>query len=186
MTPPPVNDRLHKFGAYRIEQTVQACEELPHSHVTPQLLLALFDRETLLQNIIGAGDDDTGVAQLNRKVWHDLLKSSKGCPSGTWVPDSKHTAADRGYCPQFKVSLRTAQYILIAHISDAGQNNIPWPDRLYVAVAAYNAGMGGAFRGWEEGHIDKYTAAPRHDYSKDVIDTRRPQIESWLRENHYL
>jgi hypothetical protein len=123
---PPVYDRLHKFGAYRIEQTVQACEDLPHSHVTPGLLLALFDRETLLQNIIGAGDDDTGQA------------------------------------------------------------GVPRHDRLQVAVASYNAGMGGALKGWREGHVDKYTAAPRHDYSKDVIGTRKPQIDDWLRENGYI
>lgn len=184
---PPIDDRLHRFGKYRIERTVEMCGELPHSHVTPQLMLALFDRETLLQNIVNAADDDTGVAQLHRAWWEDLLKHTPGCPSGSWTPVKHHTAADRGYCPTFEVSCRTAQGVLLAHLATAGQQEVPWPQRLYVAVAAWNAGMGGALRGWhEDRNPDKYTAAPRHDYSADVIDVRRPQIESWLRERGFI
>jgi hypothetical protein len=197
---PPVEQRLHVLGDYRIRQVIKVCAYVPHSHVTPQLLLALGDRETLLQNIVSGSkgspyyDDDTGWTQLNRKVWHDTLKQVPGCPSGSWTPKPGHHASEPGFCPEFTISARITHGILLSHLAVAGYvttadgaGEVPWPERLYVAVAGYNAGIGGALNGWnEDRNPDKYTAAPRHDYSADVIDVRKPQIEHWLRKHDYI
>lgn len=188
---PPVDERLNRLGAYRVRRTVMLCDEFPHSHVNAALVLALFDRETLLQNIVSGAkgqpsfDKDTGIGQLNRAVWAESLKHVPGCPSGSFNPKAGHHADEPGYCPPFDFSVRASRNILISHIAAAADHAVPWPMRLYVAVAGYNAGMTGALRGWRDGDPDKYTAAPRRDYSVDVIDTRRPQVEAFLQRRGF-
>jgi hypothetical protein len=59
--------------------------------------------------------------------------------------------------------------IIESNVAFAIRSGIPKGHRLRFAVAAYNAGAGGALKGWHEAHdVDRHTAGL--DYSQDVFE----------------
>ena len=63
------------------------------------------------------------------------------------------------------------------------EHNVKPQELLPFAVAAHNAGNGGALRGYQEGDVDKYTTGG--DYSADVL-VRAAQAEAWLMEKKFI
>lgn len=174
---------------YRIRSTLRLAEGGRYPHIiTGAMLLAVCSRESLMQNIIGGipKDSDTGAFQLNRKVWQEELEKMPGCPSGSWTPRIGHYASEKGYCPTFTAGCTHARDLLTANYLIAKHAGIHKPDTLlHIAVAGYNRGGTGALNDYNKwGDPDHSTA--HANYGKDVIGTRLPQIEEWLREHHLL
>ena len=173
---------------YRIDECIDICASGSHFRlITPELVLAVCSRESLMQNIIGGipNDSDTGAFQLNRKVWHAELREMPGCKSGSWRVSPGHKASELGYCPTFldgcthARDLLTANYLIAAH---AGVKDVD--TRMHIAVAGYNRGGTGALMDFKRyGDADYGTA--HQNYGKDVLGVRLPQVTVWF-EQHGL
>lgn len=187
---------LRSFGVYRVKRTQTVCRSYGSALISASVVMALGLRETGLRNIEGgakwdpvsnrwvAQDDphqmDVGCFQISRKFHGAELDRMPGVRVGTWSP-SVHgaTAYDKGYAPRFEQSV---QYVVAAMHEDlqyAVDHGIPADgSRLQFAVAAHNAGQGGAMSGYHDGDIDKFTALG--DYSAWVLATAK-QVTAWLK-----
>lgn len=188
MTFPTIPEQLHHLGMYRIETCFTFVEQRDHPAITAPLVLAVFSRESLMQNIIGGKpvDSDTGIGQINRVVFARDLKKMAGCPSGSWIPDGKHTAAMLGYCPTFHDSCIHTIDLLVSNYRQAiiaGVTSAPM--RLRVAVAGYNRGAHGALTALEQ-HGDPDVGTAHNNYSADTLGTRFPQINTWCQQHHLV
>jgi hypothetical protein len=185
----PIATALANLGNYRVRRVQEVALEGAPDGISGFLLLALGYRETSLRNINGgatwdpvakkwvAAKRDRGWLQINQDYHADWLKSVPGCPEGTWVPEPGHSAFEVGYCPRFTDALRFTVDEFHEALAFAEDNGVPKEDRVRFAIAAHNAGLGGARKGYREGNVDKYTALGIYSYA--ILETR-PQIQSWI------
>lgn len=183
------------LGRYRVQRAQIVAKEGVPDGISGATVLALGLRETHLTNIEGgaklvdgkwvAETDpnrmDVGVFQISR-LWHKpTLAQMPGVKAKTWGPvvDGK-TAADGGHCPRYEESLRYTIESMQEAIAYAGDKGVTEAEQVRFAIAAHNAGQGGALRGYREGNVDKYTTGG--DYSAWVI-RHRTLVNRWLAQH---
>lgn len=191
---------LSTLGNYRVKRAQQVAGEGPSDGISGSLLLALTLRETWGRNIEGGAklvdgkwvaldpnnpDDahkmDVGAFQINRGYHKDQLQKMPAVKVGTWQPVVPgKTPYDPGFVPRFEEQLQ----FTIKELRDASlyarNNGVKQEDRARFAIAAHNAGKGGALKGYREGDVDKYTT--NGDYSADIL-AKRSQVNHWLNEH---
>jgi hypothetical protein len=193
-----IGHALARLGNYRVERAQVVANEGRPDGISGALVLALGMRETWGRNIEGGakldshgtwvpldpknpGDAarmDVGWTQINRGFHHDALARMPGVLTGTWGPVIKdHNPTMAGIVPRFEEALRFTVEELRENAAYAMDHGVPANEAIHVAVAAHNAGVGGALRGWQAGNCDKYTAGG--DYSKWVLAARRA-VNQWL------
>jgi hypothetical protein len=198
MTPPTqeqIGQALARLGNYRVKRAQQVAAEGAPDGISGALLLALGMRETWGRNIEGGAKNvngkwvpldpdvpaeakkmDVGWLQINRSYHYDALRAMPGVETGTWGPVMVgHSPVEAGFVPRFEESLRFTINELqeaVAYGHDHGAK-----DPVRFAVAAHNAGLGGALGGLKDGNVDKYTAGG--DYSAWVL-AARTEVNRWL------
>ena len=185
-----------RAGQYRIQRAYELAGVGAPDGISGSLILALGLRETGLRNIeggakwdpvrnrwVGLGPEDAhimdvGALQIARRWNPAVLKALPAVKVGTWAPVVPgKTPYDLGYAPRWTDSLRVAIRELQEGADFARDNGITGDDAIRFAVAAYNAGQGGALSGYRAGNVDKYTAMG--DYSAWVLATRTV-VNHWL------
>lgn len=184
---------LRRLGSWRVKRAQEQGELIP-GVIGGWVILALGMRETWGRNIEGGAryDEarrlwvpetdplrmDVGWLQISRRYHLDALAAMPGVRVGTWAPMvDGHTAAEKGYVPTFTHALRFTVAEMERAIVYGSTHGVPEGQLRRFAVAAHNAGQGGAMRGFREGNVDKYTAGG--DYSRWVMDARK-KIGAWL------
>lgn len=187
-----VHTALHNAGHYRVVQAQRVAGEGDPDGISGALLLALGLRETGLRNIQGGaklvggrwvalGPEDSsrmdvGALQISRTYHPDALRALAAVKAGTWGPVvAGKTPMDFGFVPQWTTALRFTIDEMREAIAYAHDRKVGDPVRF--AVAAHNAGIGGALSGYRAGDVDKHTA--HGDYSRWVLATRGV-VNSWL------
>lgn len=168
---------LSTLGHYRVIAAQEAAAEGPPDGISGALLLALGLRESRLANISNAAKTDKGCFQISVTYHERFLRSEPGCPEGSWQAVAGHNAAEPEYVPRYTPALNYAIAMLKSATSYAAGIGVPEKDRVRFAVAAYNAGQGGAKRGWQEGDVDRYTTGK--DYSAWVL-RHRTIVHRWI------
>lgn len=184
-----LDSRLRALGLYRVQAAQRIASDPP---VDGALLLALGVRESGCRNVVGDHGDARGWLQINDRFHSGFLKGVPGCKLGfydlaahRWVGDEPAqwhrvpgaTALDEGYGPRFSDAATYVAGLIAANLEQASDLGVGDVDLLEVAVAAFNAGMGGAMRGYREQASDRHTTGG--DYSADVLK-RRGEIGAWL------
>lgn len=172
-----VDQALSRLGHYRVTAAQYAALEGPPDDISGALLLSLGLRESLLQNINNKAQTDKGTFQITEMYHAPFLRAEPGCPEGTWTAVAGHSAYEDGYCPRFTPALHYALNMLQIHRRYAVSKGITGELALRYAIAAYNAGGGGAWEGYKAGNIDLKTTGG--DYSAWVIEHRKMVIR-WL------
>ena len=121
-------------------------------------MLAIASRETNMRNINGDGGHGRGVFQIDDR-YHQGFLSKHGSP------------------PPVAEAAMYAAKLIADNMQYAKEQGVPAKDRMRVAVAGYNAGMGGAMAGYRAGAVDSRTTGD--DYSSDVF-ARRKTIATFL------
>lgn len=180
-----IDQAMRNLGNYRVRR-VQALGGRLGTYI-----LALGLRETGLRNIEGGAKwdpvkgkwvpsyDDTGWTQISRIYHKPELQQMPGVKSGTWTPlVAGKTAADLGYVPRFSDAANYTIREMNNAIAYAKSKGIPADgSQTRFAVAAHNAGIGGAWDGYKSGNVDKNTAMG--DYSAWVMRHEK-LIAKWL------
>lgn len=192
-----IGQALARLGAYRVRRAQTVAAEGKPDGISGALVLALGMRETWGRNVQGGAkydavkkkwvaldpsnpDDaakmDVGWTQINRGYHYRTLLQMPAVASGTWGPviEGKNPV-NAGYVPRFEEALRFTVNELQEAVAYGHDHGVMDPVRY--AVAAHNAGMGGALRGEKEGSVDKYTA--NGDYSEWVM-AAKSQVNQWL------
>jgi hypothetical protein len=175
LTERQVADALKHLGNYRVLAAQHVANENTTDGISGGLMLSLGMRESLLQNINNKAQTDKGCFQITELYHLAWLKSQPGCPEGQWRPQPGRTADEDGFCPRYTPALEYALQMLQDAVAYAKKRSIKDPVRF--AVAAYNAGIGGALRGYQEGDVDKYTTGG--DYSAWVLKVK-PMVQHWI------
>lgn len=170
-----VDMALSRLGHYRVTQAQRAALHGEPDGISGSLLLSLGFRESWGQNINNPAETDHGCFQISEVYHHDFLASQPGCKAGEWRVTAGTRAVWNGYCPRFTPALNYALRMLKGSRQYGIETNVPDPVRF--AVAAYNAGRGGAASGVRAGDVDKYTTGG--DYSRWVLDCRS-KVNAWL------
>lgn len=174
-----VDAAIQHFGRYRTRRCQELANEGPPDGISGAHLIAMGLRETGLKNVRGGvirdstgmwikqpdyRQQDVGWVQISQKYHEEALSRMVGVAEGTWSPVlSGKTAASPKCCPRFTDSLR---YTLDEmHESQQFADDFSVPDNMLAqfAVAAHNAGAGGALSGYRKGNMDLYTTGG--DYS---------------------
>lgn len=171
---------LTKLGHYRVTAAQYVALEGPPDGISGSLLLALGLRESLLQNINNKAQTDKGTFQITERYHSAFLKDQPGCLEHTWVSVPGHSAMEDGYCPRYTPALNYALEMLQDHRNYAINLGITDEKAVRFAVAAYNAGIGGALAGYDAGNIDLKTTGG--DYSAWVLE-HRTLINRWLKDH---
>jgi hypothetical protein len=159
--------QVKRFGEHRHAALHKALAGVGAKHVSRALALAIGSRETNLQNIVGDGGHGRGVFQQDDRFQREFLVATAGCPSGSFRP-AWSSALPAGRVPTLSAGCRRMAQIIESNVALAIRSGIPKGHRLRFAVAAYNAGGGGALKGWKEKRdVDRHTAGG--DYSHDVF-----------------
>ena len=191
-----VDRALARLGNYRVRRAQIVANAGAPDGISGALLLALGLRETNGINeqggakrdpatgkwvSLGPGDADlmdVGALQISRQHHLSELRRLPAVKNHTWGPVIPgKTPADYGYVPRWTDALRftlTEMHEAIAYAEDSGVHS---GDLIRFAVAAHNAGKGGALSGYRAGDVDKYTA--NGDYSKWVL-LARTEVNRWL------
>lgn len=181
-----VHKRITGLGAERVRKVLAVGREGGPDQISGSLLLAIGIRESGLMNVLGDDGWARGAFQIHARFHPEKLRGLPGCraaatiakhTSRCWVPVKGHTALDAGYAPTIEDGARVCVRILRDYLKQAGRSDIPIHDRLRVAIAAYNCGMGGALKGYRAGNVDMATTGA--DYSKDCL-LRRTELNQWL------
>lgn len=187
-----VQAALHNAGHYRVVQAQRVAREGDPDGISGALLLALGIRETGLRNVqggaklvdgrwvaLGPADAhlmDVGALQISRRYHPETLRRLAAVKAGTWGPVVPGvTPMTYGFVPQWTPALRFTideMHEAIAYAQDKGVK-----DPVRFAVAAHNAGVGGAMDGYRAGDVDLHTA--HGDYSRWVLATRSV-VNGWL------
>lgn len=191
-TPKQIDDALRRLGHYRVVRAQEQAELLP-GIVGGWVILALGMRETWGRNIEGgaklengrwvAETDplrmDVGWLQISRRYHLAALRGMPAVKVGTWSTDVPgKTAADGGCVPRFTHALRFTVAEMERAIVYGRDHGVKESELRAFAVAAHNAGMGGALRGYQAGNVDQQTAGG--DYSRWVMDARK-KIGDWIK-----
>ena len=127
----------------------EARAELPRG-----LLLAIASRETDMNDVVGDGGHGRGLFQIDDRSHGSFL--------------TKHGAAGRGGKPPVREAARYAAELVRSNLDYGERKGVPAAERLKFALSAYNAGPGGALKGWQErGDSDARTTGG--DYGRDVL-----------------
>jgi hypothetical protein len=167
VTSSDLEHQLGRFGAGRVAVMRKALAALSSPHVSTALALAIGSRETGLMNIVGDQGHGRGVFQQDDRFQGDFLSSTRGCRSGTYVA-SFPSALPKGRVPTLSAGCRRMVEIIEANVAQAIRSGVPRGHRLQLAVAAYNAGFGGAMAGWNA-RRDPDARTAGGDYSHDVL-----------------
>lgn len=195
-----INRSLANLGHYRVTHTQEVAAQGQPDGISGALILALTLRETWGKNIEGGAkadpnrpgrwialdpnnpDDahkmDVGAFQINRGYHKEALQKFPGVKTNTWGPVVPgKTPYDPGFVPRFEEQLQFTLKEFRDAIAFARSHGVPADERVRFALAAHNAGKGGALRGWQEGDVDKYTALG--NYSADIL-RKRSEVNTWL------
>lgn len=191
LTQTQVGEALRRLGNYRVRRTQTVALEGAPDGISGSLVLALGLRETRLRNVNGGArlergvwvpsKDDRGVFQIASKYHAAELARMPGVAEGTWAPViAGKSPADERYCPRFEDSLRFTLAAMHEAQALAEDHDVPVDERARFAVAAHNAGAGGALEGWLNGDVDENTT--HGDYSA-WVGHHAGIIRAWLREH---
>jgi hypothetical protein len=189
---------LKRLGNYRVKRVGEVLEELKKpTRITQAIQLALGLRETGLLNIEGGAIYDSrlkkwvkqpnpmlrdvGPFQISRH-WHlTALRKMPGVKEGSWGPVvNGKTAGDAGFCPRWEESCDFAAETLVGNENYADDLAVAKTQQVQFAIAAWNAGRGGAKEGWRAGNLDKYTTMG--DYSEWVLHHAKI-VSQWLADH---
>jgi peptidoglycan hydrolase-like protein with peptidoglycan-binding domain len=118
------------------------------------ILLAVASRETDMADVVGDGGHGRGLFQIDDRSWTEWLAA--------------HGAGGRGKTPPVRDAARLAAAFLSENIAFGRRNGVAAEDLSKFAFSAYNAGPGGAIRGYREGDSDLHTTG--RDYGRDVLE----------------
>ena len=141
--------------------TVERRARLPRG-----LLLAIASRETHFRNVAGDGGHGRGVFQIDDRS------------HGEWL--RRHGAGASGAVPSVADAAAYAAEILGGNLAFGRARGLAGDALLRFAVAAYNAGAGGAWRGLTE-HGDADARTAHGNYGRDVLE-RMALIRGFLGE----
>ena len=119
-----------------------------------------------MRNIVGDHGHGRGWLQIDDRFHHDFLVTHRGCDDGSFTP-THVSAAPKGRVPTFTASTIHAIELLRGNMRVARSNGVPEEKVLRFALAAYNAGPGGALKGFHQGDVDAETTGG--NYSGDVL-----------------
>lgn len=171
-----VDSALKRLGRYRVMAAQEIAAEGAPDEFSGATVLSVGLRESVLQNINNPAETDHGCFQITELFHAEWLASQPGCKAGTWRVEAGHTALEDGYCPRYTPACVYALDLLKFNAAYA-KAKVPSADPLRFALAAYNAGIGGALRGHREGDVDKYTTGG--DYSAWCV-RHRTKVNSFL------
>jgi len=137
-------------------------------HVDYPLLCAVASRETNMHNIVGDGGHGRGMFQQDDRYQQAFLSSTRGCKNGSSIPLYK-TALPKGRVPTVSAGAKRCVDMIEAGIRYAKTNGVPDGHRLSFALSAYNAGEGGALKGWRE-HRNADAQTAGGNYAADVLE----------------
>lgn len=175
-----VDTAIRRLGLYRVQVAQEIAADGSPDAFSGALLLALGLRESALQNINNPAETDHGCFQISEHYHAPFLQREPGCKAGSWLPTADHKAVEDGYCPRFTPACKYALDMLKANYAYAVSKFVQSKDLLPFAVAAYNAGIGGAMAGYRDGDVDKYTTGG--DYSAWVL-AHRTKVNAFLVRN---
>jgi hypothetical protein len=97
---------------------------------------------------------------------------------GSWTADQNHRADEVDYCPRYTPALTYALRMLqSARRYAMSRYGLRGQEAVRFALAAYNAGIGGASSGYKSGDVDVFTTGS--DYSAWVY-RHRVLVHRWL------
>jgi hypothetical protein len=166
ITQAQLEQQLQALGHRRIDMVTDLAHEGEDDGIGPALVLALASRESNMRNITGDGGHGRGWLQIDDRFHHDFLATHRGCVSGSFTP-TQPSASPPGLCPSLSASTIYAIGLLRSNMRFARSKGVPEEQVLRFAVAAYNAGAGGALQGLRGGDLDSATTG--RDYSEDVL-----------------
>ncbi len=175
-----IHAELRRLGHGRVIRTQEIAGEGNPDGISGALILALGSRESGMQNILNPAGTDRGWLQVSDKYHRDWLESVPGCPSGSWSPAKGKTAASPGHAPRHADAARYAIRLLKDARAFAREHNVEPSLQVQFAITAYNAGAGGAIRGYREGDLDKYTTGG--EYGENVLE-RKTAVVRWLNDH---
>jgi len=181
-----VGHALAQLGNWRVLHVQQVC--YPYKPIPASVMLGIGFRETGLRNICGGATmvngvwvqsySDRGWLQISDEFEGDFLRHAEGCKEGQWGPTNPPSKAiEPRHVPRFSPALDFVKATMTNSMDFALSEGVPQPELLRFAIAAHNAGDGGALAGWKKGDVDKYTA--HSDYSAYVI-ALGPLIHNWI------
>jgi hypothetical protein len=165
---------LRRFGARRFYVLEDKIQPFRFRDFGPLVILALSSRESGMQQINSPNDADKGWLQINSTAHRGWLSGVDGVSAHNWEASGQTDlfAIDPGLMPRWTTSLGFAMRILEEHYNYAGSTlGLKGNAQIRFALAAYNAGRGGALEGHNSGNVDLKTA--HGNYSKDVLDRWR-------------
>lgn len=181
INPDHVAEAMSNLGHYRVLAAQEFALEGEPDGISGALLLSLGLRETALQNINNPTQTDKGCFQITELYHGDWLRKQPGCPVGTWKAVPGHSAIEDGYCPRYTPALVYAVDILhqnqLLAVNKGLFKKASDPECVRFAIAAYNAGFGGALEGHRAGDVDLKTTGK--DYSAWVL-AARTEVNRWL------
>jgi hypothetical protein len=179
ITTAQLEEELDRFGPERIRIVAELVHQGPPDGIGTALVLAMGSRETNIANIVGDGGHGRGWLQIDDRFHAPWLQTHAGCKDGTW--NAKFASAlPTGRVPTLTASVLKAIELLHGNVAFASAHNVPSGERVRFAVAAYNAGAGGAISGFQGGNVDAKTA--HGDYSADVL-SRRDAVADYLKRH---
>jgi hypothetical protein len=161
-----LDQQLRGLGHRRLDMVSDLAHEGENDGIGAALLLALASRETNMRNIAGDSGHGRGWLQIDDRSHLDFLAKHRGCDSGSFTP-AHDSAAPKGRVPTLTAATIYAIGLLRANMRVARSNGVPEEQVLRFAIAAYNAGAGGALHGFRNGDVDRGTTGG--DYSRDVL-----------------
>jgi|tagenome__1003787_1003787.scaffolds.fasta_scaffold19945819_1 hypothetical protein len=167
ITKAALEHELEAFGEHRIRVVAELAHEGAPDGIGPTLLLAMGSRESDLRNIVGDHGHGRGWLQIDDRFHGPWLQSHAGCESGKFNATFA-SALPAGRVPTLTASTLKAIEMLRANAAFGRSQGVPEDDLIRFACAAYNAGPGGALKGFREGDIDAHTTGG--DYSADVLE----------------
>lgn len=188
-----IGHALSTLGNYRVLRVQEIC--WPYHPIPASVMLGIGFRETGLQNICGGAVlvngvwvqsfSDRGWLQISDQFEAEFLKSAEGCKEGQWGPaDPPVKAITPRHVPRFTPALNYVKGSMFNSMEYAHSQGVKDSELLRFAIAAHNAGDGGAMAGYRVGDVDKNTA--HGDYSAFVL-ALQPHIHQWISEHpHWI
>lgn len=181
-----VGDALAHLGNYRVLRVQEVL--WPYHPIPASVMLGIGFRETGLRNICGGAKlvngvwvqsfSDRGWLQISDEFEAGFLKTAEGCREGQWGPTNPASKAiEPRHVPRFTPALNYVKQTMLNSMEFAHSEGVPDDELLRFAIAAHNAGDGGALAGFRDGDVDKNTAMA--DYSAYVL-ALQPAIHDWI------
>lgn len=185
------DSELRGLGKRRITTVLKVAREGGPDRVHGAKILALWSKETNMQNICGGAIYnpetgkytqayfDHGLSQISEQWWPEWLRAHRGCAEKSFFGLYPHILFKPRLVPRLSDQTRYTATRLDTLIMSAEKADCLNPER--VGVAGYNCGIYNAIIGEKEhSNPDHYTATG--DYSYDICQIREPAIRRWLRK----